>query len=128
MLPDTSVFSFFAYGTDEIFSDPLGTLVASFGPQGYRGTFDCGVLGCSLLAASLNFLGSGGGDRYAFMGSINLTEVPSRVPELEALAPPAARTRRTRSSAPTTLRRDASALIGSDDHCPGRETMTRNSA
>lgn len=84
VFPDTSIFSFFANDTDEIFSDPLGTLSASFGPLGYSGTFDCGVLGCSSLKASLDFLGSGGGDVYAFAGSISLA--PSRVPEPGTLA------------------------------------------
>lgn len=86
--PDTSIFTFFVNGTAiEVFSDPLGSITSSFGPLSYTGTFDCGVVGCSSLAADLTFLASGGGDFYGFTGGIQFAATPpTRVPEPGTLA------------------------------------------
>lgn len=87
--PDTSIFSFFVNGNplNEVFSDPLGSITASFGPLSYTGTFDCGVAGCSSLSADLHFLGSGGGDTYGFTAGLQFAaEPPTRVPEPGTLA------------------------------------------
>jgi hypothetical protein len=86
--PDTSIFTFYVNGTTvEVFSDPLGSITTSFGPVNYTGTFDCGVAGCTSLAADVRFLGSGGGDTFGFTGGIQFAAAPPNgVPEPATLA------------------------------------------
>lgn len=79
--PATSIFRF-SIDSTEVFADPLGTIFSSFGPITYTGSYDCGVVGCSLLQASAGFLASGDNDQYSLAASWTVTEgVPGEIPE-----------------------------------------------
>lgn len=76
--PSTSLVAFSIDGT-EVYTDPLGDVTASFGPLSFSGTYDGGVVGCTMGRIDLGFLGTGGGDQYSFSAVFEVT--PLVVPE-----------------------------------------------